>query len=99
MAKWASALLLWSQLKAQFIAPPLFRLKADTRAGCKAGGQGWWQLGAAGGSFPLCCCCSCSGPDVGLLSLRCQDHRGLCESHLTLEGIFCISISRPSKVG
>ena len=51
MAKWASALLLWSQLKAQFIAPPLFRLKADTRAGCKAGGQGWWQLGAAGGSW------------------------------------------------
>ena len=51
MAKWASALLLCSQLKAQFIAPPLFRLKADTRAGCKAGGQGWWQLGAAGGSW------------------------------------------------
>ena len=51
MAKWASALLLWSQLKAQFIAPPLFRLKADTGAGCKTGGQGWWQLGAAGGSW------------------------------------------------
>ena len=51
MAKWASALLLWLQLKAQFIAPLLFRLKADTRAGCKAGGQGWWQLGAAGGSW------------------------------------------------
>ena len=72
----------------------------------KAGGS-WGQLvaaggkagGKAGGSFLLCCCCSCSGLDVGLLSLRCQDHRGLCESHLTLGGIFCISVSRPSKVG
>ena len=50
MARWASVLLC-SQLKAHFIAPPLFRLKADNRAGCKAGGQGWWQLGAAGGSW------------------------------------------------
>ena len=69
MAKWASALLLWSQLKVQFIAPPLFRLKADTRAGCKAGGQGWWQLGAAGGSFPLCCCCSCYHSAVKIIEV------------------------------
>ena len=50
MARWASVLLC-SHLKARFITTPLFRLKADKRAGCKAGGQGWWQLGAAGGSW------------------------------------------------